>query len=95
MEDKIFEFMEKMYADLKNEIKLVKVDLSAEIQKVGNQVIKLENDHGKKLDALFDGYKQLAEGQKEIKTQMTDIASKLDKQEVEITVIKGGKKNIK
>ena len=91
MEDKVFELIEKMYTDLKAEIKAVKTDLKTEIQTVGNQVTMLENDHGKKLDALMDGYKQLAEGQEEIKSQIQDINSKVANQEVEITVLKGGK----
>ena len=65
------------------------------IQRVGNQVTRFENDHGKKLDFLLDGYKQLAEGQEGIKDQIESMSSKIDKQEVEITVIKGGKKSIK
>lgn len=95
MEDKIFEFMEKMYADLKSEIKSVKVDLSAEIQKVSNQVVKLEQEHGAKLEALLDGYKQLTEGQEEIKGQLQDLQSKVSNQEVEITVLKGGKQAVR
>ena len=51
MEDKVFEFMEKMYADLKHEIGSVK----NEVQKVSNQVIILEQEHGAKLDSLLDG----------------------------------------
>ena len=66
-------------------------DIESEIKHVGNQVTKLENSHGKKLDALFDGFKQLAEGQEEIKAQIADIAVKVEKHDVEITVIKGGK----
>lgn len=70
MEDKIFEFMEKMYADLKGEIK-----------SVGNQVSKLELsiENGIKPDikALLDGYKQLAEGQDEIKSELADIKEHL------------------
>ena len=88
MEDNIFEFMEKLYADLKSDISSlkgdinsVKAELKVEIQSVGNQVARLENDHGKKLDALFDGYKQLAEGQEELKSQLHDLALKVDKQE--------------
>ena len=87
MDDKVFELLEKIYADLKSDIGSVR----KEIQTVGNQVAKLENEHGKKLDALMDGYKQLAEGQEEIKAQLTDLTSRVEKQEVEITVIKGGK----
>ena len=117
MEDKVFELIEKMYTDLKAEIKAVKTDLKteiqtvqsnlnaeiqavkselkAEVQTVGNQVTMLENDHGKKLDALMDGYKQLAEGQEEIKSQIQDINSKVTNQEVEKTVLKGGKGKIR
>lgn len=80
MDDKVFELIEKMYVDLKNEIKTV-----------GNQVANLENTLTPKVEALLDGYKQLAEGQEEIKSQIQDLQSKVDNQEVEITVLKGGK----
>lgn len=62
MEEKIFELIQNMYADLKQEI-----------GKVSNNVIKIEQEHGAKLDALLDGYKQLTEGQEEIKSQIADI----------------------
>ena len=51
----------------------------------------MENDHGKKLDALMDGYQQLAEGQEEIKSQIAKLSSKADKQEIEITGLKAAK----
>lgn len=91
MEDKIFELITKMYSEMTEQFKSVKDELRAEIQSVGNQVTKLEQDHGKKLDALFDGYKQLSEGQEEIKSQLSFLTANLEKQEVEIKVIKGGK----
>lgn len=82
-----------MYVDLKSEIKSVKSELKTDIQTVGNQVAKLENDVLPKVDALFDGYKQLAEGQKDIKSQLAALSGKVENQDVEITVLKGGKRN--
>lgn len=99
MEDKVFEFMEKMYTDLKNEIQsvkselkseilLVKSELKSEIQSVSNHVIKLEQEHGSKLEALLDGYKQLTEGQEEIKRELVDIKEHMAHQDNEITFLK-------
>jgi hypothetical protein len=34
-------------------------DLKGEFKTIGNQVTKIENEHGSKLDSLLDGYKQL------------------------------------
>ena len=68
MEDKVFEFMGKMYADLKSEIK-----------SVGNQVLKLdlsiENEVKPDIKALLDGYKQLAEGQQKIEGWLENISA--------------------
>lgn len=69
--EKIFEFMEKMYADLKGDIGDIKVRLTGvedrlsgvegRLSGVENRLTCIENDHGRKLDALFDGYKQNSE----------------------------------
>ncbi|NLY19002.1 MAG: hypothetical protein GX045_08665, partial [Clostridiaceae bacterium] len=56
MEDKTFELLTKMYNDFNQKFEEVKSD----IKKISNQVIKLENDLEPTVDALFDGYKQLA-----------------------------------
>ena len=65
--EKIFELMEKMYADLKGDIGDIKVRLTG----VENRLTYIENDHGKKLDALFDGYKQNSEKLTRIETEVT------------------------
>ena len=36
-------------------------ELKSEVKTIGNQVIKIENEHGVKLDSLLDGYKQVYE----------------------------------
>ena len=66
--DKLFELISKMYGEMqegfrgideqfkgvKDEFKGVKSRLGS----IESRVIIIEEDHGKKLDLLFDGYKQ-------------------------------------
>lgn len=72
--EKMFNLMEKMYSEFtefKSEVKGIKSevtginskvnDLKTEVSDIKKTVIKIENDHGQKLDALFDGYKQNSE----------------------------------
>lgn len=94
MEDKSFELLTQIYkefSDFRKETNSRFDEVKSDIQKVSNKVVSLENNHGQKLDALMDGYRQLAEGQEEIKSQIADISLKLNKQENEITVLKAVK----
>ncbi|NLO38019.1 MAG: hypothetical protein GX115_00820 [Ruminiclostridium sp.] len=98
MEDKTFELLTKMYSDFsefRKETSQRFDKVESEIKTVGNQVARLENDHGQKLDSLFDGYKQLTEGQELIKSQLAALSAKVESQDVQITVLKGNKKAAK
>lgn len=60
----LFEFMTKIYSEMKEgfeEVNLRVDNLENEIKETKNKVIIIEQEHGKKLDALFDGYKQNAD----------------------------------
>jgi predicted nucleic acid-binding Zn-ribbon protein len=60
-EDKIFEFLTRLYAEMQKGFKEVngRIDkLEDEVKEVKKTVLKIEQDHGQKLEALFDGYKQ-------------------------------------
>lgn len=60
-EDKLFELMSKMYGEMQDGFKEVNKRIDGadnEINGIKKIVINIENDHGRKLDALFDGYKQ-------------------------------------
>ena len=64
MEDETYKLIEKMYIEfskkfesIDNEFKELKSDVSS-IKKI---VLHIEQDHGQKLEALFDGYKQNTE----------------------------------
>lgn len=57
MENKIFDLMEKMYGEMQ-EMKGEMQEVKSRLGIVEKTVLNIENDHGKKLEALFDGYKQ-------------------------------------
>ncbi len=65
------------------------------LDSVEGHITRIENDHGKKLDALFDGYMQLAEGQQEIKLQLNELFSRVEKHDTQITLLKGNAKAVK
>lgn len=65
--------------------------LEARQQRLEDIVTRIENDHGRKLEALFDGWKQNTEQLKRHGEILERIESKLEKHEVEIKVIKGSK----
>lgn len=75
--------------DISNELRLFKSDTDERFNKIDNRLMVIENDHGSKLEALLDGYKQLSEGQEEIKEDIQTLSDKQEKQELEIHVIKG------
>ena len=94
MDDKIFDLMTKFY----NEFSGFKLEVNNKLdnlqegqQKLENDIIRLENKTDNNSKALFDGYHQTYEKLIEIDKKVDDLSNKVDKQEVEIKVIKGGK----
>jgi archaellum component FlaC len=86
VEDKTFELLTKMYSEF-----------SGRFDGVENRLKKveslIENDVKKDISALYDGYKQTYEEVVDIKKTANEISSKVEKQDVEIRVIKGGAAN--
>lgn len=98
MDDKTFELLTRMYNEFvsfKSDMNEFRQETNKRLDAVDGHIIRIENEHGHKLDALFDGYKQLTEGQEEIKLQLTELSSKVERQDVQITVLKGSKKSAK
>ncbi len=87
MEDKTFELLTKMYGEFSERFN----DIGKDINGLKNDVIRLENKQDNNSKALFDGYNQTYEKLQTIERKVDDISVKVDKQEVEIKVIKGGK----
>lgn len=71
MDNEILDLMTKMYAEMQKGFKQVdlkfnqvndRIDkLESEVKDVKKTVINIEQNHGDKLSALFDGYKQNSE----------------------------------
>lgn len=94
MEDKSFELLTKMYSEFSEFRKDItdKVENNTrEIRTVGNQVTKLENELKTDVKALYDGYKQTYEKLQVLETKVDIISQKIEKQDVELKVLKGGK----
>ena len=66
-------------------------EVKSEVVSVKNIVVKIENDHGRKLGALFDGYELTYEKLTALEEKADTIDKKVDTQDVEIRVIKGSK----
>lgn len=62
MEDKTFDLLSKMYGEftdfrkeVNNEFKVTNSD----IRSLKNDILRIEQNHGSKLEILFDGYRQV------------------------------------
>lgn len=91
MDDKTFELLTQMYADFTVQFKEVKEDiktLKSDVTKIG---VKLENDTDKKLDILLETRDETNKRLDDIENKLDIISSTVEKQDVEIRVIKGAK----
>lgn len=59
MEDKVFELLTEMYSKITEQFKEVNRKLDGKADK--SDIARLENELNPKVQALFDGYKQLTE----------------------------------
>lgn len=78
--DQLFEFMTKMYGEMQEGFKEVKLD-----------IIRLENKMDENHKALYNGYKLTYEKLTLLEEKVDVIDKKVDKHDVEIRVIKGAK----
>jgi predicted nucleic acid-binding Zn-ribbon protein len=91
MEDKTFELLTKMYSEYSTQFEEVK----SEMQKISNQVVKLENDLKSKAEIALEGYQAVSGKLTTLENKIDNLTSKVESQEVQITVLKGGKKAVK
>ena len=77
--EQLFEFMTKMYSEMK------------ENMATKHDIIRLEDKMDTNHKALYDGYKQTYEKLTILENKVNEIDNKVEKQDVEIRVIKGAK----
>lgn len=81
MEDKTFELLTKMYGEFtefRKDMNAFRKETKEDIRSLKNDVLRIENEHGSKLEALFDGYKQQEKILNEHSKQLADVNNKLD-----------------
>ena len=96
MEDKMFELMTKMYSDITSRLdkmddKISSIDKKLDSKADKTDIVHIENKLDNNSKALFDGYNQVYDKVVAVENAVNDLSSKVEKQEVEIKVIKGGK----
>lgn len=88
MEDKTFELLTKMYGEFTE----FKDNTNKKLDKLHEDVLCMEQDHGSKLQALFDGYKQTYEKLEVVEDKLDTLSEKVDRHDIKIQVIEGGRK---
>jgi predicted nucleic acid-binding Zn-ribbon protein len=104
--DKLFEFIEKMYAELKGNQEKMYSEMKAGFKSVNNRldnvegrlgnvekaVISLEYELKETKKTLYDGYVQNTEAINRLETKVDKLSEKVDRHDIKIQVIEGGKK---
>lgn len=86
MEDKTFELMEKMYNEMRQGFAEVNKKLDERADK--KDIARLESELKNDIKTLYDGYKQTYEIATETRNDVKELTKKVEKQELEITVVK-------
>ncbi|MGE5614882.1 MAG: hypothetical protein ACM3XR_10815 [Bacillota bacterium] len=95
MEDKTFELLTKLYGELtgfRQDMNGFRKETKEDIQSLKNDVLRIEQEHGGKLEALFDGYKQTYEKLELVEQKLDTLSEKVDRHDIKIQVIEGGRK---
>lgn len=79
-------------SDFKKETSENFIGVNERLDDIDKRVIVIENVHGARLDAIFDGYTQLNEGQREIKDDINRLYEHQENQDIEIRVLKSTSK---
>lgn len=93
MDEKIFNLLETMYSDLTNRID----NMGKELRDFKNNsatkhdIVRLESKIDENHKALYDGYKLTYEKLAALEEKVNDIDKKVERQDVEIRVIKSVK----
>ncbi len=84
MEDKVLDLLEKVYIELQ--------DTKKEVKSANNHIIRLEDEFHNKLGILSDEVSLVRKDITSMKGKLEVIEGKIDKHDIKIQVIEGGKK---
>ncbi|MGK0466230.1 MAG: arsenate reductase-like glutaredoxin family protein [Clostridium sp.] len=86
IEDKTFDLMSKMYTEMNLKFDEINIKLDKKTDK--SDIVRIEDKLENKTKVLFDGYSQTYEKLTNIEKKLEDISTKVEKQDIEIRVIK-------
>ena len=95
MEDKTFELLTKLYSEFtefREDMNSFRKETKEDIRSLKNNVLRIEQEHGKKLNALFDGYKQTYEKLETVESKLDALSDKVERHDIKIQVIDEGRK---
>ncbi|WP_028306411.1 hypothetical protein [Desulfitibacter alkalitolerans] len=93
-EDKILNYLAEIHqkiTGIENEVAGVKAEVAgvkAEVADIKKTVINIENSHGEKLSALFDGYEHNTKSIKELSKDVKSLEKRVATQEIKLQLIK-------
>jgi DNA-binding ferritin-like protein len=85
---KLYEFMEKMYTEMQKGFS----DVNERLEKLEKGQVRLENELKDTKKTLYDGYIQNAEAIKRLESKIDEVSEKVDRHDMKIQVIEGGRK---
>lgn len=91
MSDRTYELLEKMYIEFSGKFE----SLDKNVMGNSEDILKLENDISGKLGALFDAYETTNDRLNLIERKLNEVSNNVDKHDIKIQVIEGGKKKKK
>lgn len=92
LDEKILELMTKMYGEMQNgfkELREGQVKLKKDVNSLGNQVAKIENDLKPKVEAALDGYRIVYDKLEILENKVDKLAETVKSHDVKIEVIRG------
>ena len=93
--DDTLEFLTKIYSELtefRKETNARLDNVEGTVKSLGNKVTNLEFSLKKDISALYDGYKQTYEKLEVVEDKIDSLADKVDRHDIKIQVIEGGRK---
>lgn len=95
MEDKAFDLLTRLYGELtefRQDMNAFRKTTEEDIQSLKNEVLQIEQEHGTRLEALLDGYKQTYEKLDLVEQKLDALSESVEQNDIKIKVIEGGRK---
>lgn len=95
VEDKAFDLLTRLYGELtefRQDMNAFRKTTEEDIQSLKNEVLQIEQEHGTRLEALLDGYKQTYEKLDLVEQKLDALSESVEQNDIKIKVIEGGRK---